>query len=594
MMRLSQNYGRRLVVCLALAAFVAFSGLAAAAPWRFALLGDQRDANGTIGVNGPVIQSMVNDILSNRGVSFALVGGDQIHGVFATPPSHQPQTTLPVMYRNWRAAMGRLWRMSYPVRGNHETYSERYATRPVQGFPWTYSGSVPYPYNYLNYMLRYLHQIPQNGPSNEKGLTYTFASQEAFFIGLDQFMPGNEFRVNQGWLDQQLAANILPHVFVYAHAPAVSISKYLPSMACYPLQRDVFWESLSAAGAQVYLSGHSHQYNRATVQVTDVNGNTTNPITQLIVGGGGGPLDPLWNQIYYYYQPEGGQPDPKDLPGSKESVTATPEVSVGQQYGYAIFTVDGNHVSITYYAGLPTPDGIPTSWYPADNFSYTVTSKTLGLKDVDQTIPAQILTDFYPGVAINKTGAGILTLAAGASSYSQPITAAAGEVSVYGAYASAPVTVQPGGLVTLHGGSLGEANVAMGGLLHGPGMLAGNLVNNGYACPDLIPGPWNLQVTGDFTQSATGTFNVDISSGSNYGLMQVNGVANLAGNLSVTLQNEFYPAVNQSFTIINASGGLQGTFNPIIMANPPNVTWDVEYTGNTVTVKAVKVDPGEE
>jgi autotransporter-associated beta strand protein len=590
--RLNQNYCRRLAMFLAIVAFVAFSGLAEAIPWRFAVLGDQRDSNGAKGPNAPVIRAMVNDIVLNRGVSLALVGGDQIHGVFATFPS--PQVPIPVMDRNWRAAMGQLLPICYPIRGNHETYSERYTRRPVVGFPWTYGGSVPYPFNYLNYVVRFLPQIPQNGPSNEKCLTYSFAHQGAFFAGMDQFVPGNEFRVNQGWLDKQLAANILPHVFVYAHAPAVGKDPLLPTMACYPLQRDLFWESLSAAGARVYLTGHSHLYNRAMVQITDVNGKTTNPITQLIVGGGGGPLDPPWDGNYYDYQSQGGQPNPKDLPGSKELVTTTMKAHLEQQYGYAIVTVDGNQISITYYAGMPTPSGVPDTWYPFDSFNYTITSKTLGLNDVSQAIAPQILTNFYPGIAINKTGAGILTLNTGVSSYSDPITVTAGQLSVYGAYASAPVTVQPGGQATLHGGSLGDVTVNEGGILHGPGMLAGNLVNNGYACPDLIPGPWNLQVTGDFTQTEGGNFNVDIASASNYGSMQVAGNLNLDGYLYVTLQNEFTPAVGQTFTIITYSGSLNGAFNSKIIANPSNVGWSVDYNDNKVTLTVQSVAPGGE
>ncbi len=87
------------------------------------------------------------------------------------------------------------------------------------------------------------------------------------------------------------------------------------------------------------------------------------------------------------------------------------------QFGYAVVTVNGNQVSITYYAGLPA-NAVPTSWVPYETFSYTVTSKTLGLNDVSQTIVPQILTDYYPGIAINKIGAGTLTLNAGSSPYS--------------------------------------------------------------------------------------------------------------------------------------------------------------------------------
>ena len=144
------------------------------------------------------------------------------------------------------------------------------------------------------------------------------------------------------------------------------------------------------------------------------------------------------------------------------------------QYGYAVVTVDGNQVSITYYAGLPAGGAVPTSWVPFETFSYTVTSKTLGLNDVNQTIVPQILTDYYPGIAINKIGTGTLTLGAGSSPYSQPITVSGGKMRVYGNYASAPVTVNGGGIIALHDGSLNQVTSEAAGSLVGTGTVFGS------------------------------------------------------------------------------------------------------------------------
>jgi hypothetical protein len=141
MMCLNQKHYRRLVMLLALVAFVAFSGLAEAAPWRFAVLGDQRDNNGVVGVNTPVVQAMVNDIVLNRGVSLALVGGDQIHGIFPTPPSNEPQARLPVMYRNWRAAADSS--MALPWAGNVAPVTQKPQQHGVRlgGIPDTIHGT---------------------------------------------------------------------------------------------------------------------------------------------------------------------------------------------------------------------------------------------------------------------------------------------------------------------------------------------------------------------------------------------------------------------------------------------------------------------
>ncbi|MGA2404533.1 MAG: metallophosphoesterase family protein [Syntrophobacteraceae bacterium] len=568
MTRLNQNCHRRMVMFLVLAVFFAFSGLAQAAPWSFAVLGDQRDQNGSTGVNAPVIQSMVKDIES-RGVSLALVGGDQIHAIYGGSSA-----SLPTMYRNWRAAMGRLLRISYPVRGNHEICGER---------------SVPYyPYYWRKCVVQLLPQIPQNGPSGEKGMTYSLTKQAAFFAGMDEFIPGNENRVNQGWLDQQLSANILPLVFVYGHEPAVALDPVLPNMSYYPLDRDAFWEILSEAGARVYFCGHHHLYNRATVTITDVNGQTTNPITQLVVGGGGAPYEP-WNGNYYPYLAGGGQPEPT----SPEWVTTTMNNHLESQYGYSIVTVNGNQVSVAYYAGRPAGGAVPTSWQLFETFDYTVSSKTLGLKDVSQAINPQILNDFYPGIAINKIGAGTLTLNAGTSNYSEPITISAGQMSVYGAYAGAPVSVNGGGKATLYGGSLNNVTVDAGGNLAGSGTVE-DLANNGCVCPDLITGPWNLNVNGNFTQTATGSFNVDITSATNYGYMQVNGAANLSGGLYVSMPTSYSPTVGQIFSnVITAANGLTGTFGQII-SNPPNIIWQANQTSNSLSLQVLQVSPGSD
>ncbi len=546
-------------------ALISFSSLAEAAPWSFAVLGDQRDADGTVGVNAPVIQAMANDIAQNRGVSLVLCGGDQIHGHHSST-----EALLPTMYQNWCTAMAPILSISYPVRGNHETYGEI---------------STPYyPYYWDNYIVKVLTQIPSNGPNDEKGMTYSFTNGNACFISMDEFVPDYENRLNQNWLDQQLSANILPHVFVYGHEPAVAVDYYLSSLAYYPLNRDAFWQSLGSGGCQVYLCGHSHVYNRATITITDVYGNTSPPITQLIAGGGGGPLE-AWDGDYHSYQPQGGQPPLAD------TVTTTLENHLEWQFGYAVVTIDGNQVSITYYAGLPA-NAVPTSWEPYETYNYTITAKTLGLNDVSQQLDPQILTDYYPGIAINKVGTGTLTLNVGSSPYSQPITVSGGKMRVYGDYAGAPVTVNGGGMTALYGGSLNQVTSDAAGSLAGSGTVCGTLTNNGNVSPGFYSGPWNLGVTGSYAQTAAGTFNVNIASATEYGQLQITdspGTANLNGVVSVDLQNDFVPAANQVYpNIITASGGLSGTFSRIIVTpDTPTLSWQPIYTANSFGLKAV-------
>ena len=261
------------------------------------------------------------------------------------------------------------------------------------------------------------------------------------------------------------------------------------------------------------------------------------------------------------------------------------------QFGYAVVTVNGNQVSITYYAGLPA-NAVPTSWVVTDTFSYVVTSKTLGLNNVSQQMDPQILTSYYPGIAINKIGTGTLTLSAGDSPYSGPITVSGGKMRVYGNYASAPVTVNGGGITALHDGSLNQVTSDAAGSLVGTGTVFGTLTNNGNVSPGFYTGPWILDVTGNYAQTAAGTFKVNIGSATEYGHLRITGTpgtATLNGVLSIDMQNDYVPANNQVFpNIITASGGLSGTFSQIVVASEtPNLSWQPIYTANSFGLKAV-------
>ena len=199
---------------------------------------------------------------------------------------------------------------------------------------------------------------------------------------------------------------------------------------------------------------------------------------------------------------------------------------------------------------------------------------------------------YYPGIAINKIGTGTLTLNAGDSPYSGPITVSGGKMRVYGNYASAPVTVNGGGTTALHGGSLNQVTSNAAGSLVGTGMVFGTLTNNGNVSPGLYTGPWNLGVTGSYAQTAAGTLKVNIASATEYGQLQITGTpgtANLNGVVSVDLQNDFIPAANQVFpNIITASGGLSGTFSQIIVTpDTPTLSWQPIYTANSFGLKAV-------
>ena len=86
----------------------------------------------------------------------------------------------------------------YPIRGNHDA-------------------NTNYDPGSTNWMTVY-NYLPTNGPPGEVGFTYSVSNMNAVFIGLDENVNSN--RVNQEWLNAQLASSTGQHVFVFGHMPA--------------------------------------------------------------------------------------------------------------------------------------------------------------------------------------------------------------------------------------------------------------------------------------------------------------------------------------------------------------------------------------
>ena len=93
--------------------------------------------------------------------------------------------------------------------------------------------------------------------------------------------------MNQAWLDEQLAANASPHVFVFGHEPAFK-TFHSDCLGSFPADRNTFWSSLASSGARVTFAGHDHFFD--ALRVDDGDGNADDDLLQLIVGSGGGTL----------------------------------------------------------------------------------------------------------------------------------------------------------------------------------------------------------------------------------------------------------------------------------------------------------------
>jgi hypothetical protein len=101
--------------------------------------------------------------------------------------------------------------------------------------------------------------------------------------------------------------------------------------------------------------------------------------------------------------------------------------------------------------------------------------------------------------------------------------------------------------------------------LSGTGTIAGN-VNNvaGTVTPGASPGI--LTITGNYTQGASGTLGMEIgglTAGTQYDQLVVGGSTSLAGTLNTALVNGFVPVSGNTFTLIQSTGPVTGTFTTV-------------------------------
>lgn len=271
--------------------------------WRFIITGDSRGSD--TGVNSVILSEIADEIVS-RDVDLFLFAGDLITGNMGMGSS-----TLEEQLVHWLDIMSPVYDAGigvYVIRGNHEDGNF---------FPdvsvWHDVMSGPY-------------AMPNNGPANEGNLTYSVSHKNAFIAGLDQYV--NENRVNQAWLDGQLAANSNPHVFVFGHLPAFR-SMPRECLDSYPQKRDAFWMSLKDAGARMYFCSHDHYYDHA--RIDDADGDAANDLHQYIIGTAGAPL--------YSY--------PITYEGDNSSMVPV-NVHRREGYGYVLVEIDGLDVSVRW------------------------------------------------------------------------------------------------------------------------------------------------------------------------------------------------------------------------------------------------------
>ena len=274
---------------------VMFCGITSAqTSWRFIAVGDSQGRDN--GINAIILPELAEEII-NQEVDCVLFCGDLVWCSRPDEFASELETWRSVMAPVYRAGIG-----VYPCRGNHENWGSPLVWQQV------------------------FSDLPDNGPAREKYMTYAVRHKNALFVALDEFV--NPHRVNQAWLDRQLARNSAPLVFAFGHEPAFHAFHY-DCLDDFPADRDRFWDSLRRSGGRSYFTGHDHFFNCAWVD--DGDDDPSNDLYQFISGTAGAPFYPFWL--------------PYDGDNSHYAVR---QVYHAQQYGYILVEVNGLNVHFTW------------------------------------------------------------------------------------------------------------------------------------------------------------------------------------------------------------------------------------------------------
>ncbi|VVT57889.1 Outer membrane autotransporter barrel domain-containing protein (fragment) [Bosea sp. EC-HK365B] len=168
---------------------------------------------------------------------------------------------------------------------------------------------------------------------------------------------------------------------------------------------------------------------------------------------------------------------------------------------------------------------------------------------------------------VTKTGTGTLTLT-GTNTYTGSTKVSSGKLVVNGSLAST---------VTLDGGTLG-----------GSGTIAGVSVGSGAT---VAPGNsiGTLTVSGNVSFASGSTYQVEVNAAGQSDRIVASGSATLSGGTVQVLAESGNYAASTNYTILTASGGVNGTFTSVT-SNLAFLTPSLSYGGTNVTLTMTRND----
>ena len=149
---------------------------------------------------------------------------------------------------------------------------------------------------------------------------------------------------------------------------------------------------------------------------------------------------------------------------------------------------------------------------------------------------------------------------------------------------------QTAGTTNLSGGSLAFDYSPLnlqGGNLTGIGTITGNVNNTGG---QINPGNTigTLTVAGDYSQTGTGTVNLELGSDTSFDKLAITGAADVGGILKLNLTNGYTPTIGTKFTVLTYSSATAKSFNTIQGIDiSSNLAFAPTSTGNNLILEVV-------
>ena len=335
--------------------------------FKFAVMTDSRGSYN--GVNEPVLSELVKHLIANHSdIKFLLFPGDFANGSKTGPDSTYQSWLF------WKEIMSPIYKNDnlltpkiFVTVGNHDVQNRFDETNFRKTFP----------------------DMPQNGPEDEKGLTYSFdfMNTHIIMITTNRWYYGNpedttddrrdwRYIKHMDWLEKDIISakeKGAEHIFVLGHEPAFPVGGHLrdclPNLGkdvklpldstrrFYLDNRNIFWNIMTMHKVSAYICGHEHVYGRENI----------GGVYHITAGSAGAPL--------YDFNPVYGAP-PSDNPaldrefknydeavpyyeilnynfGSGMNSQASEDFIGYSAFHYCVFEVNGETVKVTVYGAFP-------------------------------------------------------------------------------------------------------------------------------------------------------------------------------------------------------------------------------------------------